>query len=127
MSYVGSTASRGLACGHAAAAAAMEQWCHANYAACTATRRSTTGWMARMYGGEVSWETRKQPKAAASTMAAEPRCQVCVWCVQACVWCVGHGGTVIVESTEVESFCSDCTWDSAFTVFCNIQAALTLF
>ena len=42
--YVGSTAARGLTYGHAAAP--MELWCDANFAACTDTRRSTTGWVA---------------------------------------------------------------------------------
>ena len=54
---VGSTAARWLTYGHAAAP--MELKCDANFAACTDTRRSTTGWVATMYGGAVSWESRK--------------------------------------------------------------------
>ena len=49
----------------------MDLWCHANFAAYTHTRRSTTGWVATMYCGMVSWESQKQPKAAASTTDAE--------------------------------------------------------
>ena len=40
--YVGSTAARGLTYGHAAAP--MQLWCDANFAACIDSRRSTTGW-----------------------------------------------------------------------------------
>ena len=67
--YVGSTVARGLTYGNAAAP--MELWWGANFAACTDTRRSTTGCVAPMYGGAVSWESQKQPTTAASTMDAE--------------------------------------------------------
>ena len=42
------------------------------------------------------------------------------------MWCGGKGGTVIAETTEFESVCSDNAWDSPLTVFCDNQAALTL-
>ena len=43
----------------------------ANFAACLDTRRSTTGWVVTMYGGAVSWQSKKQPTVATSTMEAE--------------------------------------------------------
>jgi hypothetical protein len=46
-------------------------WCDANFAACKDTRRSTTGWVVIMYGGAVSWSSKKQATTAASTMDAE--------------------------------------------------------
>ena len=61
--YVGSTATRGLTYGHAAAP--MELWCDANFASCTESRQSTTGWVPTMHGGAVPWEIRKQPMATA--------------------------------------------------------------
>jgi hypothetical protein len=113
--YVGSTAARGLTYGHAAAP--MELWCDANFAACTDTRRSTTGWVATMYGGAVSWESRKQPTAAASTMDAE---------YQACGAVAREALSLQKALSEFESVCSDFAWDSPLTVFCDNQAALTL-
>jgi hypothetical protein len=113
--YVGSTAARGLTYGHAAAP--MELWCDANFAACTDTRRSTTGWVAPMYGCADSWESRKQPTAAASTMDAE---------YQACGAVAREALSLQKALSEFESVCSDFAWDSPLTVFCDNQAALTL-
>ena len=42
------------------------------------------------------------------------------------MWCGGKGGTVTAKCTEFESVCSDVAWDSPLTVYCDIQAALTL-
>jgi hypothetical protein len=67
--YVGSTAERGLTYG--TSAVPVEIWCDANFAACLDTRRSTTGWGVKMFGCLVSWASKKQPTAAASTMDAE--------------------------------------------------------
>jgi hypothetical protein len=49
----------------------LQIWCHANFAACTDTRRSVSGWVVVYFGGAISWESCKQPTAAASTMDAE--------------------------------------------------------
>jgi hypothetical protein len=49
----------------------VELWCDANFAACLDTRFSVSGWVVVCFGGVVSWESCKQPTAAASTMDAE--------------------------------------------------------
>jgi hypothetical protein len=63
------TAGRGLTLGGSDTPVGF--WCNANFAACQDTRRSTTGWVVVMYGRAVSWASKKQPTAAASTMDAE--------------------------------------------------------
>jgi hypothetical protein len=67
--YVGGTASRGITYG--GKGHPLGFWCDANFAACRDTRRSTTGWVVTMYGGAVSWSSKKQAIAAASTVDAE--------------------------------------------------------
>jgi hypothetical protein len=67
--YVGSTAERGLTFG--GIDKPMGFLCDANFAACQDTRRSITDWVVVMYGGAVSWASKKQPTMAASTMDAE--------------------------------------------------------
>jgi hypothetical protein len=67
--YVGCTAELGIAHGHTRVNVLM--WCDANFASCLETRRSVTGWVVVCFGGAVSWESCKQPTAAASTMDAE--------------------------------------------------------
>jgi Reverse transcriptase (RNA-dependent DNA polymerase) len=64
--YVGSTAERGVTFGRTAVP--LQIWCDANFAACQDTRRSTTGWVVSMYGGAVSWSSKKQATVAASTI-----------------------------------------------------------
>jgi hypothetical protein len=61
--YVGGTASRGT---YGGKGHPLGFWCDANVAACRDTRRSTTGWVVTMYGGAVSWSSRKQATAAAA-------------------------------------------------------------
>jgi hypothetical protein len=113
--YVDSTAARGLTYGHTAAP--LELWCDANFAACSDTRRSTTGWVATMFGRAVSWESRKQPTAAASTMDAE---------YKACGAVAREALSLQKALAEFESVCSDFAWERPLTVFCDSQAALTL-
>jgi hypothetical protein len=67
--YVGSTAAQGITYG--GKWKPLGFWCDANFAACQDTRRSTTGWVVTMYGGTVSWSSKKQATTAASTMEAE--------------------------------------------------------
>ena len=98
--HVGSTAARGLMYGHASAP--MELWRDANFAACADTRGITTGWVATMYGGAVSWESRNQPTAAASTMDAE---------YQACGAVAGDALLLQKALNEFESVCSNFAWD----------------
>ena len=67
--YVGSTAARGITYG--ATRKPLDSYCDSNFAACVDTRRSTSGWTMLMYGGAVSWQSKKQPTVAVSTMEAE--------------------------------------------------------
>jgi hypothetical protein len=68
--YVGGTASSGITYGRKGHPLGF--WCDANFAACSDTRRSsTTGWVVTMYGGAMSWSSKKQATAAASTIDAE--------------------------------------------------------
>jgi hypothetical protein len=67
--HVGCTSDRGITYGHTVVP--VEMWCHAKFAACLDTQRSVSGWLVVWFGGAVSWESCKQPTAAASTMDAE--------------------------------------------------------
>jgi hypothetical protein len=86
--YVGGTASRGITYG--GKGHPLGFWCDANFAACRDTRRSTTGWVVTMYGGAVSWSSKKQATAAASTMDTE--CQACGAAAQRECLCGKHLG-----------------------------------
>jgi hypothetical protein len=46
-------------------------WADADWAACTATRRSTSGYVSTMNGGAISWKCRQQKSVATSTSEAE--------------------------------------------------------
>jgi hypothetical protein len=46
-------------------------WADADWAACTETRRSTSGYIATMNGGALSWKCRQQKSVATSTSEAE--------------------------------------------------------
>jgi hypothetical protein len=46
-------------------------WADADWAACTATRRSTSGYISTLNGGAVSWKCRLQKSVATSTSEAE--------------------------------------------------------
>jgi hypothetical protein len=39
----------------------VEMWCDAGFTSCLDTRRSVTGVVVVCFGGEVSWESCKQP------------------------------------------------------------------
>jgi hypothetical protein len=63
MKYVGATAVRRLT--HGTSTNAVSCWCDSNFAAkCVDTGRSTTGYVATMYGGAVSWTSQKQATIA---------------------------------------------------------------
>jgi hypothetical protein len=66
---VGGTASRGITYG--GKGHPMGFWCDANFASCRDTRRRTKGSVVIMHGEAVSWSSKKQATAAASTMDAE--------------------------------------------------------
>jgi hypothetical protein len=46
-------------------------WADADWAACTATRRSTSGYISTLNGGGLSWKCRQQKSVATSTSEAE--------------------------------------------------------
>jgi hypothetical protein len=66
---MGSTAGRSLTFGGTDKPVGF--WCDANFAAYQDTKRSIAGWVVVMHGGAVSWASKKQPTAAASTMDVE--------------------------------------------------------
>jgi hypothetical protein len=113
--YVGSTADRGITCG--CSESPTEVWCDANFAACLDTRRSTTGWVMVMYGGAVSWSSKKQPTKAASKMKAE---------YQTCKEIAREGLSVRKASGKLSMLCSDSLLTGPLTVRCDNQAALSL-
>jgi hypothetical protein len=67
--YVGCTLDRGITYGHTGLP--VEMWCDANFAVCLDMRGIVSVWVVVCFGGAVSWESCKQPTAAASTMDAE--------------------------------------------------------
>ena len=113
--YVGSTSARGITFG--LSNVPLEIWCDANFAACQDTRRSTTGWVVVMYGGAVSWSSKKQPTTAASTMDAE---------YQACGSVAREALSLIKQLGELAHLSSDFPIKGPLTVLCDNKAALTL-
>lgn len=49
----------------------LEMYVDADWAGCEASRRSTTGYLAMLYGSPINWCSRRQQTTAASTMEAE--------------------------------------------------------
>ena len=99
--YVGHTAGRGITYGRSVAP--LEMWCDANFAACLDTRRSTTGWVVTMYGGAVSWSSKKEATTAAPRWkrgtghagrwpGRVPRCSRCWWNQRCCRTTSRFGG-----------------------------------
>lgn len=113
--YVGCTAERGITFGHSSVP--LEIWCDANFAACQDTRRSTTGWVVVMYGGAVSWSSKKQPTTAASTMDAE---------YQACGSVAREGISLLKALDELSLLSNDFPIKGPLSVFCDNKAALSL-
>ena len=113
--YVGTTAERGIMYGRSHLPLGI--WCDANFAACLDTRRSTTGWVVSMYGGAVSWSSKKQPTAAASTMDAE---------YQACGSVAREGLSLLKQLHELAYLSHDFPIAGPLTILCDNKAALTL-
>ena len=113
--YVSATAERGITYG--TSATPVQVWCDANFAACVDTRRSTTGWVVICFGGAVSWESRKQPTTAASTMDAE---------YQACGAAARESLSMRKLLAEFALLCEALQLEGPLQVSCDNQAALSL-
>ena len=113
--YVGSTAGRGITFGGVQRPVTV--WCDSNFAACMDTRRSTTGWVVTMYGGAVSWQSKKQATTATSTMEAE---------YQACGSVAREALSLTKGLGELAHMSSDFPLKGALEIRCDNQAALTL-
>jgi hypothetical protein len=113
--YVGHTASWGITYG--SRPAPLEVWCDANFAACLETRRSTTGWTVIMYGGAVSWSSKKQATAAASTMETE---------YQACGAVASEALSLRKIMRDLQSVSRDFPLSGPISVACDNKAALVL-
>ena len=70
-----------------------------------------------MYGGVVSWASKKQPTAAASTMDAE---------YQACGSAAREALSLIKQLDELALLSADFPIQGPLVVLCDNQAALTL-
>jgi hypothetical protein len=113
--YVGGTASRGITFG--GKRQPLGFWCDANFAACKDTRRSTTGWVVTMYGGAVSWSSKKQATTAASTMDAE---------YQACGAAAREGMSLRKALREMAFLSTDFLLSGPVIIRCDNKAALSL-
>jgi hypothetical protein len=113
--YVGGTSGRGITFG--GSEQPLGVWCDANFAACHDTCRSTTGWVATMYGGAVSWSSKKQPTAAASTMDAE---------YQACGAATRQGLSLIKALGEMGLLSSDFPLKGPVVIASDNKAAISL-
>jgi hypothetical protein len=92
-------------------------WCDANYAAQQDTRLSTTCWVVVMYGGAVSWASKKQPAAAASTVDAR---------YQACEAAAREGLSLCMALGEIALLTSDVPLGGPVVIRCDNRAALSL-
>jgi transposase InsO family protein len=71
MRYLKSTLDHGITYGGARASTTLSGYCDADWAANIDDRRSVTGYSFMIGGGAVSWQARKQPTVALSTVEAE--------------------------------------------------------
>lgn len=55
----------------AASERTLQGWVDADWGGCPDTRRSTSGYLNKFFGGLVAWKSRRQPTVALSTMEAE--------------------------------------------------------
>jgi hypothetical protein len=113
--YVGGTAGRGITYGRSVAP--VQIYCDANFASCRDTRRSITGYAVGMYGGAVSWASKKQPTTAVSTMEAEY--QACGAVARECL-------SLLKGLNKLACVCDDFPIDGPLIFCCDNQAALNL-
>jgi hypothetical protein len=114
--YVGGTTCHGITYG--GNRQSLGFWCDANFAACKDTRRSTTGWLVTMYGGAISWSSKKQATTAASTMDAE---------YQACEAAAREGMSLRKALGEMALLSPDFLMGGPVIVRCDTKAALSLW
>lgn len=69
--YIRGTTDLALTFDASAGKRALLGWADANWGGCLDTRRSTTGYVFKTYGGLVAWKSRRQPTVALSTTQAE--------------------------------------------------------
>jgi hypothetical protein len=72
---VGSTEGRGV--NYSKSSVPVKIWRDANFAGCSDTWHSVSGWVVVCFGGAVSWESCKQPMRGVSTMDADSEYQAC--------------------------------------------------
>jgi hypothetical protein len=110
--YVGATAGRGNAYGKGKHS--LRFLFDVNFAACQDTRRSTTGWVT-MYGGAVSWSSKKQATTAVSTMDAA---------YQARGAAAREGVSLIKALGELPELCVDIALPKHVVITCDNKAVL---
>jgi hypothetical protein len=113
--YVGGTSGLGITFG--GSEQSLGVWCDANFAACHDTRRSTMGWVAAMYGEAVSWSSKNQPTAAASTMDAE---------YQVCGAAAREGRSRMKGLGEIGLLPTDFPLKGPVVIACDNKAAISL-
>jgi hypothetical protein len=83
--YIQGTLDRGIIFKkHDAPSTELRAYADADYAACTTTRRSTTGYVFTLGGSLISWKSRRQPTVALSTTEAEY--MALGDCAKHCLW-----------------------------------------
>ena len=71
VSYLVHTRTVGITLGGIGSTKPLKMYIDADWAGCESTRRSTTGYLAMLYGSPINWCSRRQQTTAASTMEAE--------------------------------------------------------
>ena len=69
--YVAGTRSHGLKLGGITSAPILEMWTDADYAGDHETRRSTTGYLIKLFGSPVVWASRRQKAISRSSHESE--------------------------------------------------------
>lgn len=114
--YLSGTSDYGLWFGSAPTSApadtlTLHAYCDADYAGACDDRRSTTGYLFTLYGGAITWCSKRQPTVAASTTEAEYM----------------SAAAVTKEALWLRTLCADMGFGSpCIEVFCDNQAALHL-
>ncbi|GAA0171560.1 transmembrane signal receptor [Lithospermum erythrorhizon] len=82
----------------------LSGWCDSDWASCSITRRSLSGWIIFLDDSPVSWKTKKQVTVSQSSVEAEYRSMAVLTCelkwLRGLLWCFG-----VFYSGAVELFC----------------------